>query len=437
MLLYSEHHTSRLQYIVDFVNSELLDEDAIAITCDKVQYVSFEGPRINYSSAAFSENEFFIEPVNLLFEKDIKDQLIECFEVNYYKAFFQSRGDLSFDILAAAFYLLSRYEEYLPWQEDEYGRYSHKESLAFREKFLNIPLINIWMKDFAKALASKFPQLRFRKRAFKFLPTYDIDIAYSHLHKGLKRNAGAMLKKIGNGRWKEVGNQLSVLLGKQADPFDSYEWLDSLHLYCRTRAYYFFLMAGKTGVYDKNINPLAEPMQRLISYHANGYTIGIHPSWQSGDEPEKVSEEIEMLAAISRKKIKYSRQHYIRLKLPETYRRLIQQGIEKEFSMGYGSINGFRASVASSFYWFDLEANEATGLKLFPFCFMDANSFYEQKLTPAEGLRELMNYYHSIKKVNGLMISIWHNQFLGTDPQFKGWREVYEVFLKEEVYWDM
>ena len=104
--------------------------------------------------------------------------------------------------------------------------------------------------------------------------------------------------------------------------------------------------------------------------------------------------------------------------------------------MGYGSINGFRASVASSFYWYDLEKDEATELRIFPFCFMDANSFYEQKYTTGQAMNELMHYYRLIRKVKGLMVTIWHNSFLGSDPQYAGWREVYETFLKEEVYWD-
>lgn len=105
--------------------------------------------------------------------------------------------------------------------------------------------------------------------------------------------------------------------------------------------------------------------------------------------------------------------------------------------MGYGSINGFRASVASSFYWYDLEKEERTDLRIFPFCFMDANAYYEQRYTAAQAMTELMHYYHLIHKVNGLMITVWHNTFLGSDPQFAGWKEVYEIFLKEEVYWDM
>ena len=47
-----------------------------------------------------------------------------------------------------------------------------------------------------------------------------------------------------------------------------------------------------------------------------------------------------------------------------------------------------------------------------------------------------MDYYRKIKQINGLMITIWHNHFFGSDPMFAGWKEVYEVFLKDQIYWD-
>jgi hypothetical protein len=40
-----------------------------------------------------------------------------------------------------------------------------------------------------------------------------------------------------------------------------------------------------------------------------------------------------------------------------------------------------------------------------------------------------MQYYHAIKEVNGTMITIWHNSFLGTAHEFEGWREVYRQFI--------
>jgi hypothetical protein len=436
MLLYSPYNPSRLQYVVGFINKELFD-DPIRITTDPAEFNSYELQKLNYSDEECSKEEYFIKRTALLFETGIEQQEIECFELNYYKAFFQTSGDFPFDIFAAIFYLLTRYEEYLPHEKDKYGRFLHTQSLAHRENFLQLPLINIWLQDFKKSLRDKFPGLIFHRSNFKFIPTYDIDIAYSYLHKGWKRNAGGLLKSAAKGNWSMVKDRIRVLSGKRKDPYDSYEWLDSLHLYCRLRAYYFFLVAKEQKEYDKNISPENQELKNLVRYHAHGYTVGIHPSWQSGDNESLLEEEIVRLEHLIDKKVSHSRQHYIRLCLPETYRRLIKVGIEKDFSMGYGTINGFRASVAASFYWYDLEREEQTGLLIFPFCYMDANSYYEQNLTAQQALHELMNYYHAIKKVNGLMVTIWHNNFLGRDPEFSGWKEVYEVFLKEEVYWDM
>jgi hypothetical protein len=435
MLLYVQHITSRLQYIIDFIGKELFNEP-IAITTDKVKFMSHVGPKINYSGHEFSEEEFFICQTALLFETGIKEILIDSFELNYTKVFFQTYGDFPFDIFAASFYLISRYEEYLPYSKDVFGRYAYTNSLAWKEGFLQIPIINFWLLEFKKSLQKKFSKIIFRHRSFRFIPTYDIDIAYSYLHKGWKRNMGGLAKSIVNGQWAMARERIAVLRRKKNDPFDAYEWLDSLHLYCRVKPYYFFLVAKEQKEHDRNIAPNDHAMQDLIQYHASGNFVGIHPSWQSGDETGLLKEEIEWLEYIAERKIEHSRQHYIRLTLPETYRRLLKAGIKKDFSMGFGSLNGFRASVASSFYWYDLEKEEQTVLQVYPFCFMDANSFFEQKLTPQQAMEELLYYYRMIKKVNGLMITIWHNNFLGTDRQFEGWKQVYEVFLKEEVYWD-
>ncbi|HTI08232.1 MAG TPA: polysaccharide deacetylase family protein, partial [Puia sp.] len=418
------------------ISKELFDEE-ILITSDAAEYARYPLARLNYSDEAISDDDFFIRRTPLLFQKGIETQPIECFDLNYHKVFFETEGDFPFDMLAASFYLLSRYEEYLPHEKDEYGRFAHTGSLAYREGFLNIPLVNIWLREFKAALSRKYPTLRFRYPSFKFIPTYDIDMAYSYLHKGWKRNMAGLLRSLIKGEWARLVERVRVLRRRQQDPFDAYEWLDSLHLYCRMKAYYFFLVAGRPQGLDKNITPSEKAMQELVRYHASGaYRVGLHPSWQSGDEEMLLKEEVEWMECMTEEPVSRSRQHYIRLTLPQTYRRLMKAGIVQDFSMGYGSINGFRASVASSFYWYDLEKEAATELRIFPFCFMDANAFYEQKYTAGQAMNELMHYYHLIRKVNGLMITIWHNSFLGSDPQFAGWREVYETFLREEVYWD-
>jgi hypothetical protein len=435
LLLYASNITPRLEYIIDFFGTQLFD-DSISTTTNIEEFKNADLPKLNYSKEEISHNEFFIRSTDLLYETGVKEQKIDCFEINFHKAFFETSADLHFDIFAASFYLITRYEEYLPHEKDEYGRYAHTNSLAFKENFLHIPLVNIWIQQFKKALQQKFPKLIFKPKQFKCIISYDIDIAYSYLYKGLLRNTGGLLKFLVNGKWHAAKDRLSVLLKNKKDPYDCYEWLDALHLYCRLKPYYFFLVAKNRSKYDKNISTNQRAFYELIDYYSKTYKIGLHPSWQSGDDHSLLSEELEWLETVADKKIVSSRQHYIRFTLPDTFRRLLETGIKKDFSMGYGSINGFRGSVCSSFYWYDLIKEKKTDLKVYPFCFMDANSFFEQKQSPAEAYQELIGYYELIKKLNGMFISVWHNNILGTDPEYKGWRDMFELFMKETVFWD-
>jgi hypothetical protein len=429
VIVYTHKITPRLQYVADFIGKETMGE-AFQLTIDSFVFNDYTGPKINYSDTKISNDELRIENSPLLFEDSVNEQDVSCFEVNGHKAFFKADGDYPFDIFAATFYLLSRYEEYLPHQKDSYGRYAHENSLAFREGFLNVPLINRWLGNFKKNLKEKFPGLVIQPSSFTFLPTYDIDEAFAFKNKGLIKSVGGIARSIMNREWPMVNERINVLREKSQDPYDAFEWMDKLHQKNALRPMYFFHVATAKSKYDKNISPTHAAMKELIKQHAAKYPIGIHPSWASGDKESLLNEEIRILEATSGKKINSSRQHYIRFELPQTFRRLIAAGITDDYSMGYGSINGFRASVTSSFYWYDLKKEQQTNLLLHPFCFMEANSFFEQKYLPQRAYEEMMHYYNAVRAVNGTFITIWHNSFLGSYTSFTGWRDVYEEFVE-------
>ena len=424
MLIYSHTVSIRLQYICKFIFQEQLST-GFSLTIDSMSFNNYDGPKINYSDIVMEGCVLNLQNHSLLFEKNIKEQLTECFETNNYKAFFKiTNSDFAFDIFAAAFYLLSRYEEYLPHEKDMYGRYAFQNSLAFKEGFLEQPLINRWIDDFAITLKNKFPGIAIQPPSFKHIPTYDIDIAWSFKSKGLWRNIGGFIKSPSLER-------ISVLAKLKKDPFDSYTFLKELHTKHKVAPVYFFLVATSRSRYDKNISPYNHRMWQLIKQHAKLYSIGLHPSWKSNEKPDLIKKEKKILETAAGMPVTNSRQHYIKFSLPDTFQTLLDNNITDDFSMGYGSINGFRASVASSFYWYNLQTENSTTLRVHPFCFMDANSFYEQKQTAEESFAELMHYYHACKKINGQLITIFHNHFLGSDKLYTGWKEMYATFISQ------
>jgi hypothetical protein len=420
-IVFATHITPRLQYILQ----TLLGND-VSIVDDKEVYLNSESPKINYAAERIAADEFWVRPYGLLDEKNIQPQSIECFEWDGLTAFFKTAGDFPFDVFSAAFYLLTRYEEYLPHTKDMYDRYAHENSLAFKENFLHLPLVNLWMK----ALQSRL-SFTTHHSPFAFIPTYDIDFAYCYQHHSVLKNIAGFFNDFLKGAIDKVTDRASVYSGSKPDPFDVYAWLDALHEQHQLQPIYFFLVANKRLGYDKNISPKKPAMKRLMQHHASKYQVGLHPSWQSGDNPFLLEQEKQTIEAHIHKQVLTSRQHYIRMDLPNTYRRLIAAGIQQDYSMGYGSINGFRASYTLPFKWYDLEKETISHLTIHPFCYMEANSYFEQKNTIEEATKELQQYHDVVKAVNGQLITIFHNHFITKQPQWRPWRNMYEAFLNK------
>lgn len=426
LLIYAEELYPRLVYTVDAI----FPFPAV-LTDSWEKFLAHQGPKINYSLQASGALIPQVVPHRLLAETDIREQQIVCFEWEGLKAFFPTAGTIPFDFFAASFFLISRYEEYLPHQKDQYGRYIHENSLAYRENFLHLPLIQLWVKKITEYCSDKGfnRQLQEYRRPFLFIPTYDIDIAYSYLHHSLYRNSMGYFRDLIQGKMQLTSERLRVLSGVQQDPYDVYEWLGLLHTSLQLRPLYFFLLAKHRKGRDKNLSPHRDAMQSLIRHHAARYTTGIHPSIQSNENRKLLKQETDTLRLITGKAITVSRQHYIQLRFPDTYRSLQEAGIQEDYSMGYPGMNGFRASYAAPFYWFDLFANATTKLRVHPFCFMDATAIFNQVSELMEAANELQYYFDTIKITGGECITVFHNNFLTKQPAFESWRNMYADFL--------
>ena len=186
VIVYSHSSSPRLKYIIKFLY--YFFKHQFKLTANKHEYASSAYFKIYYSNERIEAGEIQISPHVLLFEAGTRTLQPICFKHNGYTAFFEARGDIEFDLFAAIFFLLSRYEEYLPHEKDRFGLYAHHNSIAYKEDFLHQPLINIWLTNFQTLLEEKFAGIEFSKHRFSFLPTYDIDIAWGYKYRGLKKH---------------------------------------------------------------------------------------------------------------------------------------------------------------------------------------------------------------------------------------------------------
>lgn len=429
MLLYAHTVTPRLRYIAQWFHEHYLDEPLV-FTDSVESFKDHAGARLNYSAHRLTEQECWIEPAPILFEDTIRSLSPTVEDHENGPFLFSGNGDLGFDVFAASFYLISRYEEYLPHTVDAYGRFAHDQSLAFRHGFLDRPVVDRWMQQLLDSLLQFYPSLTVRNRAFERLCTYDIDESYAYLYKPIWLQLAGSARDLLRGRFGWLGERIATVLNIRSDPYDSFAFIRSLHVSDIQRPIFFFSVAEKRGQYDKNLSPHHPAQKRLIRFLSEGTEAGLHPSWRSGDEPTLLNSEKKQLEQIMGRSITFSRQHFIRFALPDTYRLLIEAGITDDYSMGYGSINGFRAGTSLSFCWFDLVQNHPTDLRIHPFCYMEANSFFELHHTIDQAAEEWERLERSVRAVNGRMITIWHNTLLGTQKRFAGWRDRYAQWIR-------
>ncbi len=427
LLIYLSHATTRTKYIFDLIFNHELGLQ-YQTTYDPEVFNTHQQEKINYSSSRIS-NGFFIKAASLLSEDFIKKPNVTIEEKHETKILFPNNSDcdLGFDIFAAIFYMITRYEEYLPFTADEHGRFKAADSLAYKNNFLQKPIINIWIAHFKIALRNKFPALQIKSSTFKTIVTYDIDVAYKFKGRNFIRNIGSTIKDITKLDFKNIQSRLTILLNKQKDPWDVYDYLKKIIIQNNLQSVFFFLL-GDASKNDRNLNYKNPVLQSLINKIKTFSEIGIHPSYNSSSNTNKILEEKKRLEEISDGKIYKSRQHFLKFTLPDTYNSLLSVGITEDYSMGFSDSPGFRAGTCKPFYFYDLKNEKITSLKIFPATMMEG-SFMNKNVSPAQTLEDIFSLMEEVKKVNGTFISIWHNHTVSETPEYEAWKIVHDKMI--------
>lgn len=429
ILVFAPRITNRLQYIFGVVLSQLAGIDH-RLTSSLDEFERFDGPRLAYSDQPLKDVPF-IACRQLLFERGIRETELKVeFEAENPMFFltYNKHSLFRFDIFAASFYLLSRYEEYLPYIKDKYDRFDAPESLAFKNGFLEKPVVNIWAEMLATALQNLYPQIQRRTNTFRFIPTYDVDAAYAYKNKGFVRTLGGFFKALRAFDFAEMKARAMVLAGRTTDPFDTYDLQLELQEKYRLRPIYFILFADY-GINDKNIPTDNKQFQELVKHLADYAEIGIHPSYTSNNDSERLKKEVYKLGRVLNKDIRRSRQHFLKLYFPTTYRALMNLDITDDYTMGYASWPGFRAGICSPFPFYDLEAESEAPLTIHPFALMEGTLRDYLKLNPEQAVERARKLTDEVKAVNGTLITLWHNESLSNAKRWTDWLQVYIVII--------
>jgi len=426
LLIFTHKVTNRLTYTAKHLFERILGVE-MGFTTKVEDFIKHNGPKMTYSKQPL-QNEFFIRSNDLLFEQGINDLEIKVSDWDGIPCFFASgeKSTIPFDIFSASFFLLSRYEEYLPHVKDSVGRFPVKESIAYQHNFLELPVVDLWAYRLLEALQERFPDLETKEKSYNFTSIINVTTSHAYAMRGISRTLGGFLLDLGNFRFWEIWNRLSVLLRIKKDPYDNFFDLVEIHKKFPIKSMFFFQFA-KHSAHDKNVSTNNNRFRYLIKSIADYSIVSLSTSFVSTSDKKVLREEKKQLGNLINRPITYARLRYNKVNVPITYRNLVETEFTDDFSMGYTHEIGFRAGTCTPFYFYDINTEVRQPIKIHPFAMHDY-ALVKYK-TKDEVFEKMDRVYRLVKQVKGDFVLVFSNELLG-GKQPLDWMELYQSMLK-------
>jgi hypothetical protein len=315
------------------------------------------------------------------------------------------------DIFGAAFFCLSRFEETAIGERDERDRFPRTASLT------EGPLVNELVEQLWSALQERWPRLERRLRAFRTLPSHDVDT----IRPGpLRWAAGDLLTRRDP---LLAARRLAALLRPAHDPVWSFDYLmnESERRSLRSAFYFIANPAGPPGAADYRLD---EPrVQRLLRrIHERGHEIGLHPSYETYRDPEQLAREAATLrhalelAGIDQAELG-GRQHWLRW-TPATWTAWEDAGLAYDSTLGWPDAPGFRAACCYEYPVFDLERRRALRLRERPLILMDVAVAPVVRPSAPSAAGAIDALKAECRRYEGDFTVLWHNEWaLSRDQQ--------------------
>ncbi len=422
IVIFVEEVSERLVYVFDFIFNDR--KIAYRITNDPIYYEVLEGFKFNYSNKNF-ETGLQISPSEVLFSEEIIEYQLD-------KTLFYQEYCLSFnnivDPIASIFFILTRYEEYLIEKRDIHERFEASNSIQTRFNWLEQCICDRWCEDLISYMEKEYQKvIPSIEIPITFRPTFDIDNVRAYEWKeGIRSWIGSI-----KDRWKKnhtsIQMRADVTQGKLKDPYNTFEEILALKN-LKIEPIVFWLI-GDFAKYDRNVSSLDTRHITLIQDIASNIQVGLHPSYKSNFSTFYLEKEVDRLREILEQDVLLSRQHYLKLILPFTYRNLQQYNIKEDYSMGYASHVGFRAGTARPFLFFDLPKNSISNIKVHSFCYMDVTFLDYLNYSISDSKKKVEELFQEVSTYGGEFIPLWHNESISNFGRWKGWKELYDYTI--------
>ena len=406
LLIYTQKVTPRIMYVFKHVCTHILGIP-IKFTSKIEEFIAHDGAKLSYGKQPLG-NEFFIQKVDLLMEQGFSELDIKVQPWDDTICFFAvpEASELPFDIFAASFYLLSRYEEYLPHVKDEAGRFPAAESLASQESFLHKPVVDIWAMKFKEILLQRFPDLEYESQQYNTNTIIAAEHTFIFRNKGFLRSFIGLLLDLFKFQLGKVVDRLQVWASFKNDPHDTFEDLIELIKEYKIKMLFMFQLSD-FSIHDRNISHNRTPHRSVIKSVADYAKVGLLMGYYAMEEIKILRKEKLRMEEIVHSPMEHAMNSRFNLHLPDNYNNLIELEINNDHSMGYPDVPGFRAGTCTPYLFYDINMEVTTPLKVHPYAF---NSSVVEFMSKTRIREDITRILLEVKEVGGTFNAVFKNQ---------------------------
>ena len=337
------------------------------------------------------------------------------------------------DLFAGAFFMLTRWEESFGVHEDLHGRFPAANALVVKHGFILRPIVDEYVALLKKWL-TMFGYTSPKENEFSVVPTCDVDIPFYWSSRPVWRLLlGRFLKHKKISKFhQDIGLMRAMRNGHQKDPYDTFDYLMSLAEKNKLRFRFHMLGGGESmfeGYYNIDDARIIALMKEFLS---RGHELGLHPSYNSFNDPKKIDTERRIVEKHSGTHLKFSRQHYLRFAVPETWRHLYNAYLKEDSTLGYAAEPGFRCGTCKPFPVFDIHQQKELPLLERPLLIMDVSLKMYKQFTIEESIVYCQQIIDQVQKHNGELVFLWHNSSLSELDGWDGWNEVLEMLMSSK-----
>lgn len=410
LLIYTHQLTPRVRYVFKHIFTRILGL-SIEFTTEINEFIAHIGPKLSYTQMQLG-NELHFKRVGLLFEQGVSDASIQVSDWEGVPCFFPVKDEkaaIPYDIFAATFYLLSRYEEYLPHVKDALGRFPATESLAAANDFLQLPVIDLWVAKVKVVFSSYYPEIVMPTLASTTNLVVTVPQAFAYRKVGFIRTIGGFAQDTVKLRLRSVFNRLRVILGLRKDPYDVFTWLVNVQKQITYPFTVLFELGDQTGD-TTNIKYDKSTFRSLIKMVGDYCNVGLLSSVTAANSPITLKKEKGRLESIVNRPLRISQFSNHQFTIPKSYRSLLEEEVVEDCSMGYPDRIGFRAGTCIPFLFYDLDYEMQTPLLLLPAA-LPLECVINKKTKTVDSV-QINKLKSSIENVGGMMVISCSNKTL-------------------------